>query len=443
MSHSIQQTHSASSKGNCHDSGCAPKISHNIPSQHAASHVSHQRVFHKVPSEGHYRSPSVHGGSGGKGVCLSQHYTLGYGHDQRSYFGTFEGHGWNNNNLFCINEKETMQLLNDRLASYLEEVCLLEQENNQLERNIREWYEIYQPNTFPDYSNYLKTIKDFQGEIIALTGDSAKIFLQIDNAKMAADDFRNKFEIEQSFRNIVEADLAALKRVLESLNIETCSLERQVQDLQEELQQMKRNHEEEVNGLRTQLGARVSVEVDAAPSIDLKKALSDIRKEYENLMERNLREVENIFLARSEELNREMVSGAEQLQTTSSELTELRRTIQNLEIELQCQLSTKSALEDTLSESEATFGFQLAQLQNLINNVESQLTQIRSDLERLNYDYKILVDQKTHLEIEIATYKRLLDGHDTHSQIQEYHCKGSHKNVRFHQVTEHVQQTKC
>lgn len=46
------------------------------------------------------------------------------------------------------------------------------------------------------------------------------------------------------------------------------------------------------------MGARVSVEVNAAPCKDLNKTLSEIRQEYEMLMERNLKEVEDIFLTR-------------------------------------------------------------------------------------------------------------------------------------------------
>lgn len=70
-------------------------------------------------------------------------------------------------------------------------------------------------------------------------------------------------------------------------------------------------------------------------------------------------------------------------------------------------------MEGTLAETEATYGGQLAQLQCMINNVESELAQMRGDLERQNHEYKTLMDQKTHLEMEIATYKRLLEGHDT------------------------------
>ncbi|XP_075071464.1 keratin, type I cytoskeletal 42-like [Mixophyes fleayi] len=305
-----------------------------------------------------------------------------------------------------------MQHLNQRLSSYLEKVHSLEQENGQLERKIGEWYANNAPSTLPDSSQYFRSIQELQNQIISATVDNAHIVLQIDNGQLAADDLRNKYEMELNLKNNVEADIASFRRALEELNMQRKDLEIQVRCLQEELLQLKKSHEEEANSLRAQLGARVNVEVNAAPSMDLNRTLSEVREQYENLMERNIREVESIFLARSAELDREVSSGAEQLQSVSNELIDLRRSTQTLEIELQSQLSLKSALECTLAETEATFGSQLTQLQALIDNVETQLSQIRSDLERQNYEYKILMDQKTHLEMEIATYKRLLDGHD-------------------------------
>ncbi|XP_072269829.1 keratin, type I cytoskeletal 14-like [Pyxicephalus adspersus] len=305
-----------------------------------------------------------------------------------------------------------MQILNERLSSYLDKVSALEQENAQLEKKICEWYANNAPSSLPDSSQYLRIISDLQNQIAAATMENARIVLQIDNSRLAADDFREKYEMEQSMNNSAEADVNALRRVLEGLNRENCDLEMQVQNLQEELQEMKKNHEEEVNCLRAQLGARINVELNAAPSIDLNKALAEIRDEYENLMERNLKDAENMFRERSEELNRQVMCGAEQLQSVQTEVIELRRTVQTLEIELQSQLSMTSALQNTLAETQSNYGSQIAQLQAMINNVECQLSQIRSDLERQNHEYKILMDQKTHLEMEIATYKRLLDGHD-------------------------------
>ncbi|XP_018412055.1 PREDICTED: keratin, type I cytoskeletal 19-like [Nanorana parkeri] len=313
-----------------------------------------------------------------------------------------------------------MQHLNDRLASYLDKVRSLEQENAQLERNIQEWYERNQPSALPNFSSFFRIIQELQGQISSTSLDNSRIILQIDNARLAADDFRNKYEMERQLRCSVEADVNGLRILLEELNRDICNLQAQVGNLQEELQQMRRNHEEEANALQAQLGARVSVEVDAAPSADMNRALSEIREQYENLMEQNLREVETIFRQRTEELNRDVASGSEQLQSVQTENIDLKRTVQTLEIELQSQLSMKSAMENTLAETEAAFGAQLAQLQCLINSVESQLAQVRSDLERQNQEYRILMDQKTHLEMEIATYKRLLDGHDIHTSSHTF-----------------------
>ncbi|XP_073463149.1 keratin, type I cytoskeletal 19-like [Aquarana catesbeiana] len=399
-------------------------------SHHRGSHATHHESSHKDHHSNHYRAPSVHGGSGGKGISISKH--VHGGAHSSSHKSIISHHG-----LFNINGKETMQHLNDRLASYLDKVRSLEQQNAQLERNIREWYERNQPSTLPNYSSFFRIIQELQGQISSTSVENARIVLQIDNNRLAADDFRNKYEMERQLASSVEADVNGLRILLEELNSEICHLQAQVENLQEELQLIKRNHGEEVNALQAQLGARVNVEVDAAPSADLNRTLFEIREQYENLMERNLREVETIFRQRTEELNREVASGSEQLQSVQTEVIDLRRTIQTLDIELQSQLSLKSALENTLAETEATFGAQLAQLQCLINNVESQLAQMRSDLERQNQEYMILMDQKNHLEMEITTYKRLLEGHDIHTSSQSFlgDSHGSHHTVKVHHVT--------
>ncbi|KAM4622266.1 keratin, type I cuticular Ha5-like [Discoglossus pictus] len=321
-----------------------------VMSHLSGSHMSHNRGCHMPRSgstytshHGHYRASSVHGGLGRKTVSFSKHSIHGNhcgGDSHRSQLSSYGGHsGWKNGGMLGNNEKETMQLLNDRLASYLDKVQVLEQENAELERKICGWYENNSPTSLPDNSQFVRIISDLQSQISAVTRENARIILQIDNDRLAADDFRNKYEMEVSMTSSIQDDINSLRNILEELNRETCELRMQIQNLQEELEQMRRNHEEEVNSLRAQLGARVNVELNAAPSVDLNRALSEIREQYENLMERNMMEVESIFQQRSEELNREVISGAEQLVSVSSELTDLKRCVQSLEIELQGQLS--------------------------------------------------------------------------------------------------------
>lgn len=229
------------------------------------------------------------------------------------------------------------------------------------------------------------------------------------------------------------------------------------------------------------------MEMDATPGIDLTRVLAEMRAQYEALAEKNRRDAEEwfqaqvlVFLAgnarwcwggggarmafwsgvgrpgfspttpfflldfQSAELSKEVSSNAAMIQTSKTEITELRRTLQGLEIELQSQLSTvrtlccrrpvtlptrspsglaspitsfllphqKAGLEGTLAETECRYALQLQQIQGLISSIEAQLSELRSEMECQNQEYKMLLDIKTRLEQEIATYRSLLEGQD-------------------------------
>ncbi|XP_045692140.1 keratin, type I cytoskeletal 42 isoform X2 [Phyllostomus hastatus] len=216
----------------------------------------------------------------------------------------------------------------------------------------------------------------------------------------------------------VEADINGLRRVLDELTLARADLEMQIENLKEELAYLRKNHEEEMNALRGQVGGDVNVEMDAAPGVDLSRILNEMRDQYEKIAEKNRKDAEDWFFSKTEELNREVATNTEALQSGRTEITELRRSVQNLEIELQSQLSMKASLEGSLAETEARYGAQLAQLQGLIGSIEQQLAELRCDMERQNHEYQILLDVKTRLEQEIATYRRLLEGEDAHLASQ-------------------------
>ncbi|XP_028617430.1 keratin, type I cytoskeletal 19-like, partial [Grammomys surdaster] len=250
--------------------------------------------------------------------------------------------------------------------------------------------------------------------ILGATIDNSKIVLQIDNARLAADDFRTKFETEQALRLSVEADINGLRRVLDEQTLARTDLEMQIESLKEELTNLKKNHEEEISALRSQVGGQVSVEVDSTPGVDLAKILSEMRSQYEIMAEKNRKDAEAWYNSQIQDLNIQVEVHTEQIRISQTEVTELRRTLQGLEIELQSQLSMKAALEGTLAETEARYGAQLSQIQGVISSIEAQLSNVRADTERQNQEYQQLMDIKSRLEQEIATYRSLLEGQEAH-----------------------------
>ncbi|NXL18808.1 K1C14 protein, partial [Setophaga kirtlandii] len=280
------------------------------------------RVSSVRAGPGGYRAPSVHGGSGSYSVssrvvsglgsgfggsycssaggALGGGFGAGYGAGYGAGFGGGFGGFGGGDGILPAGEKETMQNLNDRLAAYLDKVRALEEANTDLEVKIREWYKKQGPGPDRDYSPYYRTIEELRNKILSATVENANIVLQIDNARLAADDFRTKFESEQALRMSVEADINGLRRVLDELTLSRADLEMQIENLKEELAYLKKNHEEEMTALRGQVGGEISVEMDAAPGIDLTKILAEMREQYESLAEKNRRDAEQWFFSKTD-----------------------------------------------------------------------------------------------------------------------------------------------
>ncbi|XP_028824349.1 keratin, type I cytoskeletal 18 [Denticeps clupeoides] len=361
-----------------------------------------------------YRAASIYGGAGGQGTRISSVSYSGVrsGAPSSSFSSSMQVGGSSATSAIMGNEKVAMQNLNDRLASYLETVRSLEQANSKLELQIREALEKRGPDVH-DYSRYQATLDDLRKKVFDATVDNARLVLQIDNARLAADDFRVKYESELSIRQSVEADIVGLRKVIDDTNLNRMNLESEIEALKEELIFLKKNHDNEVIELRNQIAqSGVQVDVDAPKGQDLAQIMEEMRAKYEKMALKNQEELKKWHESQISEIQVEVTQNTEALQGARTEVNDLRRQIQTLEIELDSQKSLKASLEGTLRDTELRYNMEIESLNAIILQLEAELTQLRSNIQQQTQEYEALLNLKMKLEAEIATYRRLLDGGD-------------------------------
>uniref|UniRef100_A0A8B9J8U7 Keratin, type 1, gene c5 n=1 Tax=Astyanax mexicanus TaxID=7994 RepID=A0A8B9J8U7_ASTMX len=312
-------------------------------------------------------------------------------------------------------EKETMQGLNDRLASYLNKVRSLEKSNADLEQKIKQLMLDRAPKGH-DIEGMMAQAHAIGQEVRKKTLENARIMLEIDNAKLAADDFRIKWEAEAALCQSVERDCVALRRAKSDHDQIITTLRSDLDSLKEELYFLKKNHDEEMSSLKARLAnEQVNVEVDATQGPDLGAIMAELRAQYEGIARKNKEDAEMWYLKKCTRLLKGMAS----------------------EI-LSTYFSYVGVLEGNLGETNHKYATEMEHMQVTLTQLEDELSQLRLDMQRIKTDYEQLLRVKQNLELEIATYRRLLEGEEV---VKEVATPKKQPEVRTRKIVKVVTQT--
>uniref|UniRef100_A0A8C4TM22 IF rod domain-containing protein n=1 Tax=Erpetoichthys calabaricus TaxID=27687 RepID=A0A8C4TM22_ERPCA len=309
-------------------------------------------------------------------------------------------------------DKENMQNLNARLATYLKTVHSLEAANARLEKQICDFMQERLAKQGNDYSAYEKTISDLQTQVGI--NSFGNILLEITNSQLNLEDKKNTFQNEQDLRYQAERDVALLKTMLHTLSQTKTELEVQVKSLQDEIDDLKSNHRREIEAIsHLRKEESITVQVEDIASTDLTNALADIRSEYENFISKQRRQTEAWSNSKATTFSQAMAKSGTDAQSSNSQVTNLTVQVQALEIELQLCHRMNKSLEDILQSTESSYSDKLREHQQRAAHLEDELRALRDDIQRQAQDYQVLLDIKNHLETEITDYRRLLDGQET------------------------------
>ncbi|XP_078285513.1 keratin, type I cytoskeletal 19-like [Rhinoraja longicauda] len=240
---------------------------------------------------------------------------------------------------------------------------------------------------------------------------NSTIALEIDNAKLAAEDFQNKWQTEQGLRMSVESDIDGLHNLKATYLQLQENLTDDIAGLEDEIAFLKKNHEEELRMLRQHRSQDIQVEVDSEPGESLEQVMAQLREQYAKMAGENKAGMEKWYQDQLVIKQTTVAENTQAMDGVRNELSQYRHQMQEMEMEYNSLLGSINALGNTLGQIEGSYEMQLHGLQTSLAHLEGDLGRIRQELMHQNGEYEKLLNIKMRLEAEIGQYRVLLSGH--------------------------------
>jgi len=357
-------------------------------------------------------------------------------------------------------EKKEMQSLNDRLGNYIDRVKALEEKNRKLVADLMELRGNWGKETSEIKIKFGDRLSDSRKEIDESARQKADMEVKLARLQDDLNEYRRLYDItsnaresdQEKIRNYTQMimdcqnEAEMLRSRFKNLNDEGGRLQKdnariweelqkaridldeetlaridfqnQVQTLMEELEFLRRVHDQEVKELQALLNQQPTDTRDFFKN-ELALAIRDIKDEYDAIAIQAKNDMESWYKLKVTEVQASANRNAMEGNFQREEVTRMRNNIADVRGKLGDMEGKNAALEKQVQDLTYQLQDDQRQYESALNERDAALRKMREECQMLVAELQTLLDTKQMLDTEIAIYRKMLEGEESRAGLKQ------------------------